>query len=152
MGYVDENLMPGENVIYKAKLHWWIFVGPIVELVLAVIFFIIAGASADATWTYVAILFLIAGILNGIGAFINYSSSEFAVTDKRVIGKTGFIRRNTVELLLNKVESVSINQGIFGRIVDSGTVMVVGTGGTKNRLGNISNPMEFRRQVQARLG
>jgi uncharacterized membrane protein YdbT with pleckstrin-like domain len=92
--------------------------------------------------------FFLVGILLGVLRFIAYKSSEFAVTNKRVLIKVGFIRRHSLELLLQKVEGIGVDQGIVGRIFGYGTIIVTGTGGTKEPFKNIENPLEFRKQVQ----
>jgi uncharacterized membrane protein YdbT with pleckstrin-like domain len=94
---------------------------------------------------------IILAILASISPWITYTSSEFAVTNKRVIVKAGFIRRVSLELLLTKVESISVNQGILGRIMGYGTIEVRGTGNTKERIPNIADPLGFRRKVQEQI-
>ena len=71
------------------------------------------------------------GLLLAIGPAIRYISSEFAVTDKRVLGKLGFIERESMETLLSKVEAIGVDQGVIGRILGFGTVTITGTGGTQ---------------------
>ena len=116
--YVDQNVTSGENVVYEAKLHW-------------IIFF-----SLKAIFT----LF--------ISPLINFFTSEFAITNKRIIIKVGLIRRNTLEMNLAKVESVKVNQSVLGRILNYGTIVVIGTGGTKEPFYKISNPLQFRKEFQ----
>ena len=116
--YVDSNLIKEERVVYEAKLHWIVFI------------------SFRALFT----LF--------IAPLIDYLTSEFAVTNKRIIIKVGFISRRTLELNLSKVESVTVNQSILGRILGYGTIIVIGTGGTKEPFGDIAAPLEFRKQFQ----
>jgi uncharacterized membrane protein YdbT with pleckstrin-like domain len=70
------------------------------------------------------------------------------VTNRRVLIKVGFIRRHSLELLLPKVEGIAVDQGILGRILGYGTIIVTGTGGTKEPFRNIIAPMEFRKMVQ----
>jgi len=87
-------------------------------------------------------------ILLFISAFIERTTSEFAVTSKRVLIKVGFIRRHSLELLLHKVEGIGVDQGIVGRLLGYGMITVSGTGGTVEPFQTIENPLEFRRQVQ----
>jgi uncharacterized membrane protein YdbT with pleckstrin-like domain len=94
-------------------------------------------------------IFLIIGVVLFIAAWIRQWSSEFAVTNKRVIIKVGFISRRTIEINMSKVESVEINQDIFGRLLNYGTIVVIGTGGTKEPFALIEDPLAFRRAVQA---
>lgn len=116
--YVQQNLSTGEQVVYEAKLHWIIFV------------------SLKALLT----LF--------IAPLIAFSTSEFAITNKRVIIKVGLISRRTLEMNLNKIESVNVNQGILGRMLGYGTIVIVGTGGTKEPFAGISDPLGFRKKFQ----
>ena len=83
--------------------------------------------------------------------FSSYKTTEFAVTNKRVIAKTGWIRRRSLELLLTKVESIGVSQPIMGRVFNYGTITVVGTGGTREPFHNIVEPMGFRKRVNAQI-
>ena len=117
--YVESTLSSGERVVYEAKLHWIIFV------------------SLKALFT----LF--------IYPFIAMSTSEFAITSKRIIIKVGLISRRTLEMNLSKIESVHVDQGILGRLLGYGTVVITGSGGTREGFAYIINPLEFRKQFQA---
>lgn len=116
--YVEDNLVKDENVVYEAKLHWILFVS------------------------------LRALITLFIAPIIAFTTSEFAITNKRVIIKVGLIRRRTLEMNLQKIESVNINQGILGRMLGYGTITIVGTGGTRESFPQIANPLEFRKRFQ----
>jgi uncharacterized membrane protein YdbT with pleckstrin-like domain len=94
---------------------------------------------------------LLLAISGALSTTVAYMTTEFALTDRRVIAKAGLIRRRSVDLLLAKVESIGVRQSIGGRILDFGTVTVTGTGGTKEPFGNIAQPMELRRRVQAQI-
>ena len=94
---------------------------------------------------------LVAGAVPLLWTHITYTSSEFAVTDKRVIVKIGWIRRRTMETMLNNVEAIGADQGVMARILGFGTITVTGTGGTKETFANIARPLEFRRQVQGQI-
>jgi len=153
MGYVDKHLLEGERVVYRAKLHKIIFVPPLALAVLG----LIAGILIDiymenrqAAWI-VGAAFLLVAILIAFPRFIRYATSEFAVTNKRVIVKIGLIYRQTLELVLTKVETIRVEQSIMGRIFDFGTIVVSGTGGTKEPFKDIASPLKFREQVQSQL-
>lgn len=149
MGYVEEHLLPGERVQYHARLHKLIYIWP-------ALFAVVAGALG--AWA-VAADNLVPGVgLAGAGLIplllthIRYRTSEFAVTDKRVVIKVGWIRRRTLETMLSKIEAIGADQGIVARLLGFGTITITGTGGTKELFANISRPLEFRRQVQAQIG
>ena len=85
----------------------------------------------------------------GVVKYVKFVSSEFAVTNKRVILKEGFLRRRTIELLLQKVEAIEVKQGIPARIFGYGDIIVIGTGATHERFKQVSAPLELRRAVQS---
>jgi uncharacterized membrane protein YdbT with pleckstrin-like domain len=144
MGYIEQNLMVGEKVSYRAKLHWVVFLWAAIFLFIAIIGFA-SGSGA------VGGLFIFLAALTGFFSFINYSTSEFGVTNKRVLVKVGWIRRHSLETLLTKVEGIGVNQGILGRILGYGTIVVTGTGGTKEPFHKIDAPLEFRKRVQEQI-
>ena len=140
--YVDANLNPGEEVFYRTGIH------PIVYLTPA--FFILLGIGLGGFGLHsVGLVVLGLGVLALAGAWIRQWSSEFAVTNRRVIVKVGLISRRTIEINMSKVESIEVNQDIFGRLFNYGTILVIGTGGTKEPFALIADPLAFRRAVQA---
>lgn len=145
MSYVDSNLMSGERVIYKAKIHWFIFVPGIFLFFLGIFLFgVDRQGGTGPVFGFIAILI---GVIFLVRAITIRSSTELAITSKRVIAKVGLIRRNTVELNHNKVESFHVDQGIFGRIFGFGTLVINGTGGGKTPIPSIESPLEFRRNA-----
>jgi uncharacterized membrane protein YdbT with pleckstrin-like domain len=90
------------------------------------------------------------GLLSLIGAWFRRWTTELAVTDKRIIFKRGFIRRRTIEMNMDKVESVDVDQSVLGRILDYGDITIRGTGTGIEPLKGIDSPIDFRNQVTAR--
>jgi prepilin signal peptidase PulO-like enzyme (type II secretory pathway) len=151
MSYVENNLLPNEQVTYWAKLHWIIYFWPIVFLLGAVALAVaVAALGWHDGWMAATVLAGIA-LLCFLPPWIDSLSSEFAVTNKRVLIKVGLIRRHSLELLLQKVEGIGVDQTLTGRILGYGTITVTGTGGTRESFQRISRPLEFRRQVQGSL-
>ena len=150
MGYVDQNLLPGERVIYRAKLHPIIF-APAVFFALVGVFFVAVGSIEKTVggFAILGVFFLLVAGLLALTRYIRIATSEFAITDKRVLIKVGLVRRHTLELLLAKVETVGVDQSVLGRLLNYGTIIVTGTGGTKEPFRAIAKPLEFRKQVQA---
>ena len=142
MSYVDNSLIPDEQVVFRARLNKIIFLPPVLLLAISIWLFSYGVPLGGESALAVAILW-------GLVKYVDYASSEFAVTNKRVIIKVGILRRRTVEMLNTKVEAVSVNQGILGRIFGYGNIVVTGTGGTNEPFNGISSPLEFRRAVQA---
>ncbi len=144
MGYVDSNLLPNEQVTYRARLHRIIYLFPVCVLTLAIV-------VAITGYGFLALGLGLIGLVLLVPPWIRSISSEFAVTNKRVLVKVGLVRRHSLELLLQKVEGIGVDQGILGRILGYGTITVSGTGGTHEAFPMIAAPLEFRRQVQASL-
>jgi len=92
--------------------------------------------------------FLLVGIIWFINALIRYLTSEFAITNKRIIIKVGLIKRITLEMNREKIESIGVDQGILGRIFNYGTIVISGTGSTKQIFKAIINPIQFRKIAQ----
>jgi uncharacterized membrane protein YdbT with pleckstrin-like domain len=142
MSYVDKSLIPGESVVFRTRLHWIIFAWPVVfALITIAALYLRYKRAAEVLGVVTLILFL--------ARYFVYTASEFAVTNKRVIVKVGVLQRRTLEILLTKVEAIAVTQSIAGQIFGCGTIMVTGTGGTREPFSNIRSPLEFRRAVQA---
>ena len=139
--YVNSHLDPGETVAYEGRLHWIVYLTPM--LILGV------GIGVALSGLYAGGLALLAmGLVSLLVAWVRQVSSEFAVTDRRVIIKTGWLSRRTIELNMSKVESVQVDQDILARLLNYGTITVIGTGGTKEPFALIDDPMSFRHAVQ----
>lgn len=144
MSYVDENLMTGEHVVYRAKLHSIVYAGAAFFAFFGLVT-LLAGA-----WPGVIVFFLLAG-LAGLAAYIRVMTSEFAVTNKRALIKVGVLSRRSLEILLTKIEGIGVNQNLTGRLLDFGTIVVIGTGGTKEPFKRIAKPLTFRKSVQEQI-
>jgi uncharacterized membrane protein YdbT with pleckstrin-like domain len=144
MGYIEQHLAQGERVIQRAHLHWIIFVWPAIFAIYA----IMGMATPTSTPGFVLSIICLA-VLTGTLALLNYYTSEFALTDRRLIAKTGIISRKSVELLLSKVESIQVDQSVLGRMLGYGTITVVGTGGGRTPFRRIADPMTFRAAAQS---
>ena len=150
MSYVDDNLLPGEHVAYRAHLHPIIYVWPFLLAIAGLVAVGLGLWAADLWWlAWAGAGLLLVAVIAWIVMRIRSSASEFAVTNRRVVIKVGLIRRHTVELLLQQVEGIGVDQTVAGRLLNLGSIVVNGTGGTKEQFKNIANPLEFRHQVQA---
>ena len=148
MGYVDKHLLSGERVVYRSRQHLVVFIGPVLLLVLAIIPLVISRRNAVLA---LATILFVAGLIWLIARAIARASAEFTVTNKRVVVKLGTVRRRAIEMLLSKVEEIAVDQGVAGRVLGYGTVVIVGTGGSKEVFLLIADPLEFRRQVQEQI-
>jgi uncharacterized membrane protein YdbT with pleckstrin-like domain len=162
MSYVESNLVPGESVVYQTRLHWIVMLGHIAVgcllLVLpgALLFYYAqshAGIAASNLHLMEvgAVVLLLAGLIVILVGTVRRNATEMAVTNRRVVIKTGLTSRKTIEMMLNKVESIEVSETAFGRMLGYGTIAVIGTGGTLEPFHNIARPLEFRSQVQQQV-
>ena len=156
MGYVDQNLITDEVVTYRGHLHWTGLLGPVALAVAFLVFGFVAiryGYDSDNRNVFMGIGFglIVIGAVPLIKAFVERRAAEFAVTNKRVIFKTGVVHRRTAEMFLSKIESVGADQTILGRLFGYGSIVLRGTGGSSEPFEKIDHPLEFRRQIQEQI-
>ena len=156
MRYVDEVLQPGETIRGVTSVSWVGFLPGIFLWIIAILLLIfIAPWSQDsAVLKLIGWLAMLAAAVVGTGLLIKHwwrrFTTEVAVTDRRIICKVGFIKRRTVEMHMDKVESVDVDQSILGRIFDYGDVIVKGTGTGFEPLHMIEAPIKLRNAVTAK--
>ena len=146
MSYVDSNLLDGETVKFHTRLHWRLYVPPVLLTLLVLV------PGSVALFTYRAgawsVLPAVLGVVLVLVAHARRMSSEFAVTNKRVVLKLGLVTTRSLELLLTKVEGIAVNQGPGGKLWGYGDIVVTGSGGTKEAFSGIQRPFELRRAIQ----
>jgi len=161
MGYMERNLVPGENLVYKTRCHWIVMLWPLVGgLILAAVGFVLLASGWMGTkkgGSYPEMIGLgLAGLVGAVGVIaggvIRRTATEVGVSNKRVLIKTGLFSRRSIEVLLPKVESIGVDESVFGRMLGYGMVIVRGTGGTFETFDKIAHPNELRRQVQQQTG
>jgi uncharacterized membrane protein YdbT with pleckstrin-like domain len=154
MRYVERILQPGETVLYRGRIHWIIYLPAIIMMLLAVA--ALAGLAAAKTngtaysWMFVSGAFLLASGVTLASAWFKRWTTEIDVTNRRIVYKRGFIKRHTVEMNMDKVESVDVDQSIMGRLLDYGDVEISGTGEGWEPLYRIGHPLKLRNCVTAR--
>jgi uncharacterized membrane protein YdbT with pleckstrin-like domain len=152
MSYVDTILEPGEKIIYRTKPSWT-FYAPAIGLALCAL--IVVGlevnfAGLEAVGLTVATILAVLALASFARAWFRRVTTEIAVTDRRIILKHGFIRRHTIEMNMQKVESVDVDQTLTGRLFNYGNVTVRGTGSTFETIRGIDAPLKLRTTVTAR--
>ena len=151
MGYVDSILEPGETVRYHTTLSWTIYTPAILLAICALAALLAAVSYTDMVnvgW-FAAIVFGLAAIVAAIPAWFRRWTTEIAVTDRRIILKRGLIRRHTVEMNMQKVESVDVDQTLIGRLFNYGNVTIRGTGSSFETLRMVDSPLKLRSTVTA---
>jgi uncharacterized membrane protein YdbT with pleckstrin-like domain len=152
--YIDEILQPGEKVLYSTNAHWIFYLPAIAAWTVALALLIFSRTvTADAVTLACLALAAIAGLAAlywTATAWFHRWTTETDVTNMRVVHKTGFIKRRTFEMSLDKVESVDVNQSILGRIMNYGDVTILGVGEGKETISTIASPLAFRNAITAR--
>jgi uncharacterized membrane protein YdbT with pleckstrin-like domain len=152
--YIDEILQPGEKVLYSTNAHWIFYLPAIGAWILALVLLILSRATITEGIILLclsaAVVVALAALYWTVKAWFHRWTTETDVTNMRVVHKTGFIKRRTFEMSLDKVESVDVNQSILGRILNYGDVTVRGVGEGAETIDMIASPLEFRSHITAR--
>ena len=169
MSYVKKSLVPGETLLYETRHHWIVLLGPLlmscVSAIVAVGLLIEAAQAKDGKGIAAGaspmgihamqlggIVLLGAAMATFVYGIAKRNATEMAVTNKRVLIKTGIGGRRTLDLMLSRVESIGVEETFTGRMLGFGSVVVRGTGGTPEAFLLIAHPQEFRRSVQEQIG
>ena len=172
MGYVEQTLTDGEEILGRSRDHWSMWLLSI-ALLLAYVFFLcqrediplyyeMGGGilSFDITSMLYWQIFvsngqefvtLVGGLVSLIRNFIVQKTSEYVATTRRVVMKTGFIKRSSIELQYQKMEAVMLDQGIVARLWGSGDITISGTGGLRQKFTRLASPFEFRQIIDDQL-
>ncbi len=161
MSYLTSTLIPGESIVYQTRLHWIVMLA---NLVTALVLFAIGGILLWYLQTHpgfdrstvlgmqiTSAALMACGLIALLAGGVRRNATEMAVTNRRVVVKTGLVRRKTIEMLLNKVESIEVRESTWGRILGFGAIIVVGTGGSTEPFANISHPILFRSRLQQQI-
>ena len=124
--YIDKILIDGEKVVHRARLSLW-----------SMFWLILFGVLLLPVFGL--------GLIFLLRAWLVYRTTELAITNKRIVSKTGIISRAVMELRLDKIESIQVEQGMLGRILNFGAVMIAGTGGDKTPIESIAEPLLFQK-------
>jgi hypothetical protein len=162
MSYVDSNLVPGEAVIYETRLHWIVMLGHLVVGCLllglpglVLLYYALNPNGMETRDVHLmeggAVALLLCGAVVIVIGMVRRNATEMAVTNHRVVIKTGLIGRKTIEMLLNKVESIEVSETALGRMLGYGTIVIIGTGGTSDPFHKMAHPLEFRSHVQHQI-
>lgn len=153
MNYIKSALLPSENILAEGTIHWFAFTPGVFFLLFMVapslLLLVFTSGFEQLLIGFLAGAFVLACALVSLIALMYFVGTELALTNKRVIAKFGFITRRVIEINIDKIESAQFDQGVFGRILNFGTVIVTGTGETKLDAPFVRLPMAFVRSVKS---
>jgi uncharacterized membrane protein YdbT with pleckstrin-like domain len=152
--YIDDILQPGEKVLYSTNAHWIFYLPAIAAWIVAFFLLLLSRETTNQTLVLLCLsasaVVAIVALYWTAKAWFHRWTTETDVTNMRVVHKTGFIKRRTFEMSLDKVESVDVNQTILGRILNYGDVTVRGVGEGAETIDTIAAPLDFRNHITAR--
>ncbi len=160
MGYIEKYLLSGETIAYRTRPHWIVSARSLagVLLLLAVVGVALAlmgsrlrPADTHRLYLYIGLGGLALAFIAYLVPLIKRRSVECIVTNQRIIIKTGILRHKTTEMFLNRVESVSVDQSVWGRMFNYGNLTLHGAGGTPEPFNRIAKAREFQREVQEQI-
>ena len=152
--YIDQILQPGEKVLYSTNAHWIFYLPAILAWIMAAVLLVLSRATVTEGLILLclsgAAVAALAALYWTAKAWFHRWTTETDVTNLRVVHKTGFVKRRTFEMSLDKVESVDVNQSILGRILNYGDVTILGVGEGRETISTIASPLAFRNYITAR--
>jgi uncharacterized membrane protein YdbT with pleckstrin-like domain len=142
--YIEKNLLPGEQVVYRGHRHWVVFTSPIVWVIMAFLAYWLMPVSMKM---WAALIALAIAVMHVGWAFIDYNMSEITVTSERILIKIGWISRSSLETDVTRISSIDVIQTFWGRILNFGTVIICDVGNMRTPFDRIARPFDFRRAV-----
>lgn len=147
MGLFEKNLLPDEQIIYSTKKHIIIFFTPLIWAIAAGILVF----NSEPIISKVGLLFGAFAAVTFVNQYLNYITSGFAITNKRIMMKEGFFIRHANDLRLSTVSNTTVNQSLLGQLLNYGMVVINPFGGSSDTFNDIAHPFEFQKQAQAQL-
>ncbi len=163
MGYIENNLKPGEKVVFKTEFHWIIhswsytfFFTAICSFAVAIISIAISAGTSEHE-NLIGLGFLLGSLLLSfsfglsLDAWLKSKTAEFGVTNKRIIMKGGFFQKDSLEVSLNEIKLIEVKRGALSQSfdLDYGTLIITSTIGTKGVYRKIKMPYEFKKQIES---
>jgi uncharacterized membrane protein YdbT with pleckstrin-like domain len=152
MSYVAEVLQPGETLRFSTNIHWFVYLKAILALIVGLVLLGWYYAEGQSVFVLLfgGVVFTLTAVILAVPAWLRRFGTEVAVTDRRVIYKTGLIQRHTIEINIDKIESADVDQSIVGRLFGFGSITIRGTGEGVEPLRNIAQPLQLRNAVLVR--
>ena len=153
-GYISKNLQPGETIEFRGRVTRLILLPSLFMVVAAIVALVPLHSASNSPGMdlvrAVVIIALVFYLLRVVFGFLAIRSAEYAVTDRRIIGKRGVIRRRAVDILMTQVSGIQVKQGLFARIFGYGALDVLAAG-VHQDLPYLKKPLRFRAAIYERL-
>jgi membrane protein YdbS with pleckstrin-like domain len=161
MGYAEKQLVPGEQILYRAHYHWVFyrraFVPFFLSVVVAVAAVVVARKPETARYatslSYVSAGLFVLAALIFLALLVRARCDEFVITDRRVIHKMGVFAHETRQCPLAKVQDITVDQGILSRLLGYGDVGIeTASEAGQMRFPSISDPEKLRTAIWTHVG
>jgi len=156
MSYAEKNLAPGETIVHRARYHWIYYRTALALLLVAAVFGLwwwiaknrLESPGGSSIFGYVALFFLAAAVVTFFLRRVRAAADEFVVTNRRVMRKVGLFAREAEQAPIEKIQDVTLDQGVIARLLGYGTV-VLETASERGRIvfPDISRPEAFRNAI-----
>ena len=146
MSYIEQSLSSNERLVYRAHFHWLYRFAAWGLLLASAIAALILLSQEYPLWMGAALIGC--GLALFLAIMVPIWAQQIAVTNQRLIHRRGLVRRSTEELQLSAVEQVRLEQGLLGRLLGFGRIVVSGTGIEDVRLPALAEPVRLRRKLQ----
>lgn len=135
--------MNHQQTVYQARLHWVLFLWPMLFL----LFSVWLGVNFPS-FHEVSLVFALVGLIWSALVWLTYQFSSLTIKKKQVVLRTGILVRQTVDVPLSKIESIDIKQSIIGSLFQYGSLVITGTGGTRQSMSYVAKPLTCRRYIE----
>lgn len=154
--FIERTLEPNEKIVLRGRLHWYFnfryTVWGVILIVLGLVgLFYVGNYNFDDGATkllfYVCIAVTVVGLSFIFYGYFLRTKTEFAITNSRFIQKDGIFNIRLTEIPLFKVETVNFSQTFMERIMGTGSIELVGSGGTNHKIEFVQKPFEVRNLI-----
>jgi hypothetical protein len=137
MPYTDE------TIIYRAKCHWAMLLGPMLVIVI--------GGLTLRSQGYHAMALIAFGLVWGISSYISLYKSDIALTRNRLLINAGFPVRKSYAIPLDKITGIDYYQPALGSMLNFGKIIIVYNEKNKCAIRFVSAPAEFVKEVRQQI-
>lgn len=148
MSYLQSALGQGERVVYEARRHWIDYVNGMMIVAIGIILIVLDPPGGGSGLFFIGLIIIGAGGVGLVYAWLNSITTVLAVTNRKLVAKQGLLSNFSIEQQLGKVDAITIDRSLLGRLLDYGTVTVTGSGFSATAFKHIAAPYEFRSKVQ----
>lgn len=146
MNYLKDIFLKDEKIRYKAKYHYMIYILPFILFIVAIGIIVFGKEKIILSLYFIGLSYLFA-----LYIFLKNKYSDFVITNKRLIMKTGLLYKKSVDILLKDVGFYRVKQSIIGELFGYGSFVISMTSNKEIVFRKISNPDAFKDRLDKEL-